>query len=173
MTVEIFLTRGYVARISDEDWPRVSARRWQAQVQPHSAKVYAFAVVRSAGRKLKVYLHRFIVDAPRGLLVDHADGDGLNCVRENLRLATITENNWNQRCYGASGLRGVQQRGARWRARFGDVHLGTFDTAEQAALAYDTAALAEYGSFAWLNFPEHRPPEARSAPRTPVPWAAE
>ena len=49
------------------------------------------------------------------------------------------------------GWKGVQKHGTRWRARIARVHLGMFDTPEDAARAYDAAALDMYGPQAWTN----------------------
>jgi hypothetical protein len=97
----ISIGRGLVAQVSDEDFERVSANRWTVTDNGSGAfrgsrnpKLYARRVVRgSDGVQRTIYLHRFIMEAPSGLVVDHIDGDGLNCTRENLRLCSAAENN--------------------------------------------------------------------------------
>lgn len=82
--------------------------------------------------------------------VEHWDGDKLNNKWANFRLATRTENQGNSR--SRVPLKGVTQvRTGKYTAqiqkRFRKIHLGTFDTAEQAHLAYVEAAQKMYGSF--------------------------
>jgi AP2 domain len=106
----------------------------------------------------KQLMHRLFL--PASPIIDHRDNNGLNNRRDNLRAATCGQNiaNTNAGRRAASGYRGVSRRGNRFIARitfnFKDIHLGSFDTAIDAAKAYDAAALRYFGEFARLNFPD-------------------
>lgn len=152
------LTRGYVAVIDDEDWPLVSKYKWCADVGPRG-HVYA---VNGGNKAPKLLMHRLILPPRPGLYTDHVDGNGLNNRRSNLRYATPLQNVVNSfhpgKLFAASIYRGVSASGPRWRARMRTeggrkINLGTFDTQEQAARAYDAAARERYGEFAVVNFP--------------------
>lgn len=108
------------------------------------------------------YLHRHIAaeiwgPIPRGIFVDHIDGDPLNCRRHNLRLVTPAQNAANSASRGGkSKHRGVfAGRNGRWASQISKagvrLHLGTFDTEDEAAMAYDTAAADIHGEFARRN----------------------
>lgn len=159
MTMEIPLTQGKVALVDDEDYPEVSRYRWYAN--RYGRRWYA---VRNIGRyphQQAVLLHRFLASPPEGMQVDHKNGDGLDCRRENIRVCTPAENLRNKglKRTNTSGFKGVQKCGKRWKAtiRAGrDFNLGHFDDIIDAARAYDAAARVHHGEFAWLNFPEDR-----------------
>jgi hypothetical protein len=88
--------------------------------------------------------------------------NGLDNRRSNLRPATPSQNSGNARrpSDNTSGFKGVTFYGrtGRWRAYIGghlrQRHLGYFRTAEEAARAYDEAAIDTWGEFAHLNFPK-------------------
>jgi hypothetical protein len=108
---------------------------------------------------LNVYAARMIMRAHRRQFVDHIDRDPLNNERSNLRFCTKQQNQRNQgmRKCNSSGYKGVARvkHSPRWRAflkvSYKQIHLGMFDTKEEAALAYNRAALKYYGEFACLN----------------------
>jgi hypothetical protein len=158
---EIPLTQGKVALVDDEDFGRVSRLRWFAQ-RNHNTW-YAARNTRMPHHRV-IRMHRFVLgleDIPeKEIQVDHVDGDGLNNTRRTLRVATETQNKMNQgpRSTNPLGLKGVTQRRGRYHAQIkcNKQHfcLGTFDTPEEAARAYDAKASEVFGDFAWLNYPE-------------------
>jgi len=99
---------------------------------------------------------------PSAACIDHIDGNPLNNQFQNLREATCRQNVWNRGATktNTSGFKGVDYKPQcaprrRWRARirvFGKEHvIGYFETPEEAAAAYDTAAIRLHGDFAKLN----------------------
>lgn len=147
----ITLTQGKVAVIDAADVPLVEGFNWYA----HAGKgtFYARTNVTTGVRKQKnIKLHQMLMGFPGGL-VDHKDCDGLNCRRNNLRVATPTENLRNSRVRKNSRtqLKGVSKVGNRWTARIKsggkDVYLGIFKSKEDAAMAYRERAALEHGEF--------------------------
>ena len=130
--------------IDREDTERVLSfkRRW-CLMRHHSGKYRVYA---KGEDQTNVYLHRFIMDAPSGLLVDHRDRDMLNNRKENLRVCTNGQNSQNlkyKRANNTSGARGVwwNSRRKKWQAQVivsGRIHyLGLhkkFEDAEAAAI---------------------------------------
>jgi len=87
------------------------------------------------------------------LLVDHIDLNRLNAQSGNLRLVTASQNMQNKAPKGK--YKGVTKRGNKFVARIyhnlEEVYLGSFNTEEQAADAYNTAAIEYYGDGARIN----------------------
>jgi hypothetical protein len=111
-----------------------------------------------AGEDTTVLLHRLITSAPKGLLVDHVNRDGLDNRRANLRLCNESQNKANRPAprSNTSGYKGVSKTpSGRWSAYITVDYrrraLGTFDTAAEAAQAYNAAAIEAWGEFAFLN----------------------
>jgi|GEM_PF-36144 len=146
------------ALVDPDDYRKLSEYPWQ-YVRNKSGNYYG---ARIEGGKI-VYMHRQIMNAPAGKIIDHKDRNGLNNTKSNLRLATIAENNRNRkRLKGASKYRGVSRIKNRnkWRAsityNYRRIHLGHFDNEEDAARAYDAAAQIYHKEFAVLNFPDKK-----------------
>lgn len=154
---------GLVALIDEVDVPRVAGYQWFPDRR--GQRWYARAYIRGAGRhgvQRHVYLHRLLVDASPGTEVDHRDLDGLNCTRGNLRIASHGQNSHNKavRRDSSVGFKGVtwHKQHRRWWARIGlngdHRSLGLYNTADEAARAYDAKARELHGEFARLNFPD-------------------
>jgi hypothetical protein len=75
---------GLFAEVDDDDLGRCEKHRWYPLVVKGSRTIYARTAI--GGRT--VYLHRFIMNAGQGEEIDHRDGAGLNCRRDNLRVVT-------------------------------------------------------------------------------------
>lgn len=110
--------------------------------------------------KGREYLHRLIMTPAPGELVDHINGNKLDCRRSNLRIVTNAQNLWNRgiTAHNTSGYKGVTYCSdtGRWRAEIRvnrkRIHLGRFDHPEEAAKAYDDAARKHHGRYCRTNF---------------------
>lgn len=156
---ELRLVNGLVTLVDDADYATlVAAGPWQFFQAPNHRVAYARRTKNvTDGRP--TYMHKFLTGWP---LTDHINGDGLDNRRENLRRATPTQNNANcgPRGHNTSGYKGVSlrpDRGNRWRATiraYGHQRfLGLYNDINEAARAYDAAAVELFGEFARLNFP--------------------
>jgi len=159
--IEVPLTQGRVALIDDEDAERVLAYKWHAWWCAKGGRWYAMRTVQVGKLRRCVRLHRFIVNAPDGVQVDHIDRDSLNNRRSNLRFATHGQNQTNKKRHrtNKTGFKGVYWHKAKRtfvaQVRCGGVtySLVGFNTAQDAARARDMLAKRYHGEFATLNFP--------------------
>lgn len=153
---EINLTNtNKVALVSDEDYEKVLLHNWYVETNKY---------VRSVTRFNRVSLHRYILNLPpKTGIIDHIDGNTLNNTRENLRLVTRSQNQYNRRKGNTttsskpSKYKGVFWYRSRrvWRSTIranGKIHLvGQFDNEDDAARAYNIKAKELHGEFACLN----------------------
>lgn len=149
-SVCIAIGHGLEAVVDAEDLPRLLQHRWS----PHRGKYTMYA---SSSRG--VLMHRFILDARKGELIDHADRNGLNNCKANLRSCGHSENQQNRRMdrRNTSGYKGVSWRKDHniWVAYISQngrrFSLGEFADPLKAARAYDRAALKMFGKYALTN----------------------
>lgn len=155
----IQLSQGRVALVDVEFAGIVGQYTWHAYKGKATNAWYARTNTEDGGTLL---LHRLVWELC-GLgpvnEIDHQNRDGLDCRRQNLRPATASQNAHNRarQKNNTTGYKGVTRHKAnRWRARIrvGDgkrLDLGLHPSPEQAARAYNRAALAHFGTFAALN----------------------
>ena len=182
-----------VAIVDDEDYDRVveAVRRYRkdGSLRKGSGKWYYWSSASSCGNEYatngsrRQSIHRLVMNAPKGMDVDHINGNGLDNRKENLRLCTRAQNSMNRRPRRDSptGYKGVQyypihkqkytskktgittvhesKLSKPYVAYIGDgkkghLNLGHYATAEEAARARDAKAKELHGEFAYFNFPE-------------------
>jgi hypothetical protein len=160
-----------IAWVDQED-AQVAGMGWYAKKAGHAPFFHYYACSRhTVGRtRIDYFLHNIVWERmmgtplPKGFLVDHINGDKLDNRRDNLRLATRSDNEANKKkrrtqSGGAttSRYKGVNKPKGRkrWRSTITFQHrqiaLGMFDTEREAAEAYNKAALMYYGEFAYIN----------------------
>lgn len=147
------LASGETMLVSPQDRTVATAYQWRTT---STKKKYARAHVEGEYQ----LFHRFVLGLKRGdkATVDHINGDSLDNRRSNLRVCTAQENCWNRRATNSKlGLYGVWQekRSGMFVAKFKnhgqDEYIGYFDTAVEAAYAYNKRVSALRGEFAALN----------------------
>ena len=161
--ITVPLTQGKIALIDVEDAPNVLPFKWHA-VRPsfrYPDVYYAsrWTTDKESTKRIRLYLHRVLMDCPPGIEVDHIDGNTLDCRRHNMRHATKLQNNCNRSSHAdaRSKYKGVSFINGVYRVviAFSGAQrvVGEFNDEIEAALAYDDAAREVHGEFARLNFP--------------------
>lgn len=142
------LTQGYAAFVDDAVYPYISSFRWRVRVSKYTQYAYN-------NNKLG-YLHRFLLFAPKGVIVDHKNLNGLDNRLENLRLVTRGQNSQNRAVRAQSGIKGVYQVKDKYVSQIQvngkNIYLGRFDFPEEAGERYDEAAKQYFGPDSWVNY---------------------
>lgn len=158
----INISKNKVVLIDDADFERINSFKWTAANCPTNSSYYAQRRGKNKEGKLTtIKMHRFIMDCPKGLQVDHINGNTLDNRRENLRITT-GENNSRNRAHQKNArfpYKGVFLRRDRKTVKYGaritykatTMWLGSFKTIEEAAEAYNAAAIKYFGEYAKLN----------------------
>lgn len=151
---QISLTKGAYATVDDADFEALSKYSWC-----FSNTGYAVRGTMKGGESRIYLMHREILGAKPDEEIDHVDGNRLNNQRSNLRLCSSAENKHNRgkSKNNTSGYKGVHwnKQNGKWRSRImvnrRVYHLGFFENSEDAAKAYDIAALKYHKDFARVN----------------------
>ena len=165
MVKEILLTQGKKALVDDEDYARLIKYKWH--IARNIGGYYAKRNAQVDGERHTIYMHRVITNAPKGVEIDHHNHNTLDNRKQNLRLATGSQNLQNQKKSltrngkpYTSRYKGVSWHkcAQKWRARIyinGKVkQLGCFESEIEAAHVYDAAAKKYFGEYSLLNFPD-------------------
>ena len=150
----IILTGGHECLVDDEDFEEINRYRWQK-----SAWGYAVRCGRDSDGKLTTLrMHRIVMKAKKGTEVDHINWNKLDNRKENLRFLSHRKNVCNRPVHknNQTGIKGVgwhkriKKFQARLRTPSGLIHIGYFQTAEEARLAYNEVVIRERGRDAVL-----------------------
>lgn len=141
-----------ICLVDEEDFEYLSQFKWYLLKNINAKTFYATAWI---GKKT-VKMHRVIMRARSGVLVDHVDYNGLNNQKYNLRFCNHSQNVMNTPKNNSTGFRGVVRKCqncycARVVINKKRVIIGHYKTAQEAAIKYNEAAIKHYGSFAILN----------------------
>lgn len=151
------LPSGDVAIVDDQDFEELSKYKWRVKINNNGTKyAHRHQYINGVnGTRTTVKMHRQILNAPKGMDVDHINRDGLDNRRCNIRLCTRSQNMMNvgTTSNNTSGIKGVyyskqhacwcctitingKQKSMRW-----------FNNKEEAQAAYIRVGVAHYGEF--------------------------
>lgn len=157
----IKLSKGYYAKVDDEDYIMLSKRSWHVNIGLNTS--YAMtAFKKKDGTFTDIYMHRIILGLTNSKIhTDHIDHDGLNNQKSNLRTCTHSQNQMNKRSLknASSKYLGVTIAHNKTKLRYKVFiqrnkklkYLGVFDNELRAAIEYDKNAIILHGEFANLN----------------------
>lgn len=145
--------------MDDSDYESVSRFKWTAVKCSKDRTFYAHRHQKINGEWKHVKMHRFIMGVDDHRKIDHVNGNGLDNRRANLRICTHAQNLMNMRIHNKHGFKGIAfipgRKTRKWtgeiRPNKKRIRLGYFDTAEEAAKAYNQKAIELFGEFARLN----------------------
>ena len=158
----IYDSKGNSTKVDDEDFEYLSQFKWN--ITKNGRTCYASRpITNEFGIRTRMKMHREIMKAKNGEMIDHINGDGTDNRKENLRYTTKQLNAFNMgKRPGTSKYKGVcrSSPNSKWTARiqfnYKGIYLGYFEKEEDAALAYNKKAIELFGEHARLNIIESR-----------------
>lgn len=156
----IKLKNGGYAFVSQEDYAELSKHQWLSKMSSSGRTSYAVKYKKGD----TVRMHNCILTPPKGMEIDHINGDGLDNRRCNLRIATRSQNMVNTvrdkskndsrfKCVGVKKRLNKITYYAQISHKGKQHHFGYFDNEVEAALVADIESIKIYGEFARPNFP--------------------
>jgi len=158
----IRLNNGLYAIVDPEDYEWLPKDRWTCYKKGRSYYTIRWFNKKEGRGTKSTSMHRMIMHAPKGVIIDHINHNGLDNRKANLRFATLEQNAQNQRktrTKTSSRFKGVNRskNPKKWQARIyhnkRSINLGHFSDEVEAAKAYDRAARKYQGEYAEPNFP--------------------
>lgn len=150
--------------LDDSDYDLAKVYRWSLKPDHNNFYAKKNYWIRVEGEKkcIQLLMHRFILGLNDQRQVDHIDHNGLNNQRTNLRICTHQQNMCNKRSHVNTSSKYVgvsfHKKTKMWRASIKNklihssrVNIGSYKTENEAAIAYNKAALDFFGEFANLN----------------------
>ena len=125
---------GLFALVSDVDYDKASQYRWFLNSGGYAVRIIHYRGANGNRTTKTVYMHRFIMEAPDNLVVDHKNHDRLDNRRTNLRICTVSENQLNNRAKGYCW----DNTSRRWRVTVkenGKYRYRSYDTEDEAKKA--------------------------------------
>ena len=118
---------GKSVTVDDDDYKKYNHLVW------HLSDT-GYAVRRNNGETTR--LHRLIMNCPEGLVVDHLNGNKLDCRKSNMRICTQEENTKNH--HGTKGYCYDKSK-KKWIVRYKNKFCGRYETEEEAQRVYQLA----------------------------------
>jgi len=137
---------GHEILVDDCDLSWANQMKWNI-----SPRGYARAWARGCSPRKHAHLHRLVLGAKDGELVDHINRNKLDNRRHNLRIASPLINVLNSVGRGCNKYKGVSKHKSGWQVYVGGKYIGLFANDVDAALAYDAAAKKRYGDLVTTN----------------------